>query len=214
MNVYCLYFPNGKRYIGVEKRTGRRIADHARCSSIRKEKTKNQSPQIVHLAIHHYGWENVHWRYLATNCPNEDGWALERYFIRLFATMDREQGYNVQAGGKSNHEGKTNTQESVNRGLATKKRNGTLRPEHFFTPEARAKVAAIKAERRKQGFKRKSVSAESLAKRRYCRNSGTFKPGLIPWNKGKPHPSKMKGRIRLPAGPNGEMWFFRPEQFI
>lgn len=212
MNVYCLYFPNGKRYVGVETRPGRRISEHSRCVSLYRRTDK--SPQYVHVAINKHGWENVKWRYLATHCTNEDAWALEKFFIRTMCLQDREQGYNRSEGGKSNAAGVCHTQERIDKTNATRRKNGTHIPHHMHTPEMRAKSLATRMENQRLGKKRKAVSPESYAKRRHPRNSGQFKQGSSPHNKGKPHPSKSKGKICLPSGPNGELRFFRPEQLI
>lgn len=92
MNVYCLYFPDGKRYVGAESKTGSRIASHRRSCTATKKKT------LVAKAISNCGWENVKWRYLFTNCSKKDGYALEKAFIAHFRTRDSESGYNVSPG--------------------------------------------------------------------------------------------------------------------
>lgn len=204
VNVYCIYFPNGKRYVGVESRSGRRISEHARCVSLRR---KGQSPQAVDAAINCYEWKNCRWRYLATNCSYEDGWALEIFFIKTMGLQDPQLGYNRHAGGKSPNAYTIYSQTRVERTNATRRKNGTHIPHHMHTPERRAKAVAT---RKKNGSYRWPPSA----RRNKGVNSGSFQKGLTPWNKDKPYPSKSKGKIVLPAGPNGEPRFFRPEQMI
>lgn len=189
VNVYALYFPNGKRYVGVEKRPGTRLSQHARMISLRKSQ-----PQTVHLAIQKYGWENVKWRYLAVNCTNEEGWALEKAFIRLFRTQEREWGYNRSEGGEHGSSGITQTPTHRARRRASLAAAGRTGTEQLNTAEARARRVAT---RRREGTY--AHSDESRAKMRAAKLG---KPGVC------------ASRISLPAGPNGERRWFRPEQLI
>lgn len=94
VNVYCIYFENGKRYVGVESRTGQRIKSHQKQHALR-----NRNIPLVTRAIQKHGWDTCKWRYLITNATNEQGYALEKFFIKHFQTQDPTKGYNVSAGG-------------------------------------------------------------------------------------------------------------------
>jgi hypothetical protein len=95
VNVYCIYFKNGKRYVGVEAKHGARITFHSRGYN-----SKSKNPQVVTKAISKYGWDTCKWRYLITNASKEDAFKLEKFFIKQFQTQDREKGYNICAGGR------------------------------------------------------------------------------------------------------------------
>lgn len=71
MNVYCIYFPNGKRYVEVESNEGKRISFHAGGYGM-----KLKCPQVVSHAIKKHGWERCRWRYLIKNASQSDGWKL------------------------------------------------------------------------------------------------------------------------------------------
>lgn len=284
MNVYCLYFPNGKRYVGVESKTGGRISYHLTGCGMRVKK-----PSIVAKAIASFGRDNVKWRYLATNCTPEDGWALERFFIRSMRLQDRTCGYNQADGGKCAALGVKQSPDVIEKRAATK-RGKPHTPEHCSSiskalkgreikPEWVEKALATKLARgliRDPSTKREPVGTGRFAKGQAPHNKGTkglvkanagsFKKGhkpsftgtkgvhkgwnkglktpeatrrkqsaarkgkapwnkgkrgsQIPWNKGRKRPPgtiqapTTAGRIALPAGPNGEKRFFRPEQLI
>ena len=157
MNVYCIYFPNGKRYVGVERREGRRIADHARCSSLKS----GGGARLVDKAIKKHGWENCQWRYLATNCTDSIGWEFEKFFIRHFKTQEFGNGYNVSGGGDSGAYGVKHSAERIARTNATKRARGETTA-RMLTPTAIAK------------------RTETLKRIGAC-----FPKGGVPWNKGK-----------------------------
>ncbi len=240
MNVYCLYFKNGKRYVGTETKSGRRINDHARMSSIRDK--GEAKAQVVHLAIRKHGWDSVKWRYLATNCSPKDAYALERTFIHLFKTQDPAWGYNRSEGGETNT-GMVVSQKERARRSAQAIRLGTA---HLQTASAVAKRVATRKANGNYG-----PPPAAFFNRTHTRTSGAFRKGNVPHNKGaaKPKPPKKphstsqlntpeaiakrmatrakdgtlfkkgytpahKGRIALPAGPNGETRYFRAEQLI
>ncbi len=206
MNVYCIYFPNGKRYVGVDSRPDRRIRDHSRCSSMSRK--DGRRPQLVDVAINKHGWKNCQWRYLATNCSNEDGWALESFFIVTMRLKEDRWGYNRADGGSHGATGVAHTPERIAKINATRLKNGTYVPHHLHTPEMRARSLAVRKQRNNYKGPPDWVYDALTA------NKTSFKKGDIPWNKGVSYPSKNKGRIGLPAGPNGEMRFFRAEQLI
>jgi group I intron endonuclease len=187
MNVYCIYFPNGKRYIGVESQNGKRIWAHAHMISL-----NSSNPQPVHLAIRKHGWRSCHWRYLATNCSKRDAWDLEKFFIRVFRLQEKEFGYNVTGGGDTGPLG-------LKQSDATRAKHRAFGVAHLNTPAAIAK----RMESRSKNPNFKLFGGKSYI---------NTKPNKTSFKIGQPAP--VKGRIKLPAGPNGEMRCFRPEQLI
>jgi group I intron endonuclease len=95
MNVYCIYFKNGKRYVGVESTPGRRINEHRK-----SKKPKVGNIQLVTRAIRKHGWDTCSWRYLAINASKDEGFKLEKFFIKYFGTQNPDNGYNIGAGGE------------------------------------------------------------------------------------------------------------------
>ena len=93
MNVYCLYFPDGKRYVGIESFTGKRIASHKNTS-----KCLPRKPTAVAKALFSLGWEKIKWRYLATNCSKKEALFLERFFIAYHKLTEPSNGYNKSPG--------------------------------------------------------------------------------------------------------------------
>jgi group I intron endonuclease len=121
MNVYCLYFPNGKRYVGVESKTGHRIASHRR-----SQMRPNNQP--VARAIAKYGWDALKHRYLAQNCSRDDVQGLERFFIKSLDLQNPEVGYNIMDGGYGNSVGFQMKQET-RRKISAKLKGRKLPPE-------------------------------------------------------------------------------------
>lgn len=178
MTVYCLYFPNGKRYVGVESKAGRRINDHKNMASLNKPDRADR--MVVHYAVRKHGWENVRWRYLATNCTRDEAYALERTFIRLFRTREMEWGYNRSDGGEGTH--------------------GAV-----VSPERKARRRATLRSRGLHGGEQLNT-AMAIAKRVFSRRQNP--------NVGVNIAAAKRGTIALPAGPNGETRYFKPEQLI
>jgi hypothetical protein len=88
--LYCLDFPNGKKYIGQSERPLRRLAQH-------KLVARRGSRFPVHAAIRRYGNPLLH-----VLCIGERDYiaALEIKAIEAFKTRDRRRfGYNVSLGG-------------------------------------------------------------------------------------------------------------------
>lgn len=264
MNVYCIYAPNGKRYVGVEKQHGRRIRDHRNMVTLRKG--RKDRPQVIDLAIRKHGWENCRWRYLATNCSNEDGWALEKFFIKTMRLQDPEWGYNISAGGKNAAEGCKRTDamkahhSAVMKALKRGPTPGSFKPGHRpalagtkgrikawnkgipMAEETRHKLSEAKKGQpswnKGQPMTAEHKDALSRAKKGKAKATSTsFQSGGVPHNKGKktgkpawnagtkgvskanggtfkPGMGGQRGKIALPAGPNGERRWFRPEQLI
>lgn len=214
MNVYVIYFPHGKRYVGVETKPGKRIDDHRRMASLHTKDPKDH--QVVDIAIRKHGWANCQWRYLATNCSREEGFALERFFIKAMRSRERGWGYNLTDGGEGSP-GAVITEERKARRKKTMQSRGIHGAEYMCTPEARAKRLESYRKIPKTAWnKGRPMPAEERE------NLSAKLKGQTAWNKGVPMTEELRqnlirsktGKIGLPAGPNGERRFFRPEQLI
>lgn len=92
MNNYCVYelfFPNGKRYIGI---TGKKPES-------RWKKGKGYLGQKVYRAIEKYGWDNIQHNILYDNLNKEEACKIERELIKRYNTLDCSCGYNFSEGG-------------------------------------------------------------------------------------------------------------------
>lgn len=192
MNVYCLYFPNGKRYFGIESKTGSRISSHK--TNAAKWRVKPR-PQLVSKAIAKYSWEKITWRYLVTQVSQDFALALEALLIAVHKTQDPDIGYNVDPGGgkyrrgmKASEETKQRQRESqlaLNRKMPSKQKEilREIQRTRVRTPEERAKIAAslrgrkrspeaIEKHREKmRGRKLQGKELENVRKRLIERNS-------------------------------------------
>lgn len=118
---------NGKRYIGVTKRTLRiRIGQHRRAA------ITSRTRMLFHRAIRKYGPDMFRWKIMADRDVYADALAVE---IRLIAALKPE--YNLTAGGQGSI-GIKQSQETVEKRRATLKRIGH-RP--ILTPEIRKKIS-------------------------------------------------------------------------
>jgi group I intron endonuclease len=132
MNVYCITFPHGKKYVGVESKTGQRKRDHSRSGRRGKRLT------FVARAVAKYGWENCNFEYLAQDLLPEDGWLMEIRLIKEWKLQDRAHGYNISAGGDKGAWGVKRTPEVRERMAAAKRGRFT----HLQSTETRAKISA------------------------------------------------------------------------
>ena len=91
--VYCYQNKlNGKRYIGVTKKTKNSRAGKNGAEYIRKNHFFGQ-------AIQKYGWDNFEYSILALASDEYEGSELEKYYIELFQSFDKNYGYNGNRGG-------------------------------------------------------------------------------------------------------------------
>ena len=89
--LYCITFPNGKRYIGMTHNIERRRRGHIRGAAMRR--------LPVEKAISKYGAKNVRFDVLVVGGSREYIAALEIAAIAAYRTKDRRHGYNVLSGG-------------------------------------------------------------------------------------------------------------------
>lgn len=151
MNVYCLTFPNGKRYFGVENKTGQRIASHK--SNAKRWRTQKR-PQLVSKAIDKHGWGNVVLSYIGEDMGQDEALALEASLIREHQTTDPSKGYNIDPGGGFYRRGvKASIETRAKQSASLKALNRTMPEDHkeklreiqrtrLRTSEERAKISA------------------------------------------------------------------------
>lgn len=97
--VYCLLFPNGKRYIGMT----RNIKDRCRPSHYKKQKVYN--------AIKKYGWHSIQVLILSDKVNRENAKREEIKYIKLYKTANSSFGYNEDIGVKHS---KQHIEDSIN----------------------------------------------------------------------------------------------------
>ncbi len=122
MNVYCITFPNGKRYVGVEGKTNSRKWKHSRS----EYHTKNNS--LVAKAIRKYGWLNCKFTYLLFDCPPELCYQMESEIIKEFNLQSYLFGYNQSSGGECGFSGVKMADEH-RRKIGNAHRGKIVRPE-------------------------------------------------------------------------------------
>lgn len=89
--LYCLTFPNNKKYIGITLKFNRRMSQHKYVAD-KGKKFK------LHNAIKKYGWENVKKEIIIFNLSKIDSMTLEK---QLIADMNLiKNGYNTTPGGE------------------------------------------------------------------------------------------------------------------
>jgi len=93
MLVYCIEFPNGKRYVGkTECDLGKRKKEH-------KHHSKKGTTRLYN-AIRKYGWKNLKWSILDECECSSILSEREIYWISHFDCLDRDKGYNLREGGE------------------------------------------------------------------------------------------------------------------
>jgi hypothetical protein len=119
--LYCLNFPNGKKYIGLTSDPVRRMQDH-REAAIKRH-------YLVYGAIRKHGLPMLH-----VLCVGDQSYIkrMEIEAIAIFQTRDRAFGYNVSFGG--------DLSPTLDPAVA-EKRAATLRGRKLC-PDHRAKIAA------------------------------------------------------------------------
>lgn len=91
--VYCIDFPNGKKYIGISS-YGLEYRKKAHMNSV------NCGSQLyVHKALRKYG-NTVEWSVIEYCDTIITARERERYFIKFFDTRSSEKGYNLTDGGE------------------------------------------------------------------------------------------------------------------
>lgn len=99
MNVYCITFPNHKRYVGIEGKTSQRKWAHSN-----SEKNINRKTLVSH-AIRKYGWVNCKFDYIVMYKSPEECYELEKKLIKEWDLQNKEKGYNQSSGGEKGFSG-------------------------------------------------------------------------------------------------------------
>ena len=106
MIVYCIIFPNGKRYVGkTECSMDKRMREH-------KHHSKKSNTRLYN-AIRKHGWGNLDWIVLE-ECQDADQLSeREKLWIKKFNCLNRDKGYNLREGGEGGrHSEKTKSKIS------------------------------------------------------------------------------------------------------
>lgn len=96
--VYCLTFPNGKRYVGVGTSCK---GIYGRWDNYKNLKCKGQ-PKLYN-ALKKYGPENVKFEVILETEDKDNALRSEMYLIDIWKLQDIEYGYNINDGGKGNN---------------------------------------------------------------------------------------------------------------
>ena len=85
--VYCYTTPSNKKYIGITQYS-------------LKQRMKSGYNEYFSNAIKKYGLENINSEILRDDLTFEEAAELERYYIHLYNTTDKNKGYNITYGGE------------------------------------------------------------------------------------------------------------------
>jgi len=107
---------NGKAYIGYSYQPEKRFFDHSKTES------------FIGRAIRKYGLDNFTMSILDQVTSESEVGLLEIHYIKIHATK-HPHGYNFTDGGDKppSRLGKSNSKESIQKGIETRRKNGTLK---------------------------------------------------------------------------------------
>lgn len=89
--VYCHTFPNGKKYVGITKRSPEE----------RWHKDgSGYKGQVVYDAIIKYGWDNIKHEILKDNLTEQQAQYYEKEYIKALGSHTTVNGYNCTWGGE------------------------------------------------------------------------------------------------------------------
>lgn len=164
--VYMHTFPNGKRYIGITQTE----------PSKRWHNGKGYQSQYVYRAIQKYGWDNIKHEILYTGLSQEQAEQKEQELIDQYQSANRNHGYNISLGG--NHQGRVSeeTKEKLRNRITSEETKEKLRLANLGKKQSKETI-----EKRIQSLK--------------GGNSGSFKKGQIPHNKGIPMSEEHKEKL-------------------
>lgn len=175
LNLYCIIFPNTKKYYGVETVGRNRWKSHQKTAKAGKCQYR------IYKALRKYGAENCKFVYIYQGISKEYALKLEMAFIKAYKTQDPKFGYNTTAGGEGawgvKHPPMSEEHKSAIRAWHKKAiAEGTR-----WTPEGRESIAAKQSLRNKRKYaamtleQRKEVTA---AARKSVRENGFSAQGL------------------------------------
>lgn len=89
-SVYCLYFPNGKMYIGITSKDPERRWLNGR---------GYDKQRVITRAINKYGWDHITKEVLMNGLTKEEAMNIEIDLIHRYNLTNHNYGYNTNAGG-------------------------------------------------------------------------------------------------------------------
>lgn len=161
MIIYCITNNlNGKRYIGLDRNSNKRWAEH-------KRRSRADNPtQLIDHKLKHYGVDNFTYSVLAECDDIETLKALEQKFIKALGTYaGLGRGYNLTSGGDGCVDFKFRPEQIKNKGAShymygrkqsaesNRKRSEAMKRHRaktvnpFTLPEVRAKVGQFAKQR-------------------------------------------------------------------
>ena len=167
MNLYCIDFPNGKKYVGIESHTGKRKAYHS----------KGYKHTLVGRAINKHGWQNCTFRYLLTNAKKETCLHMEIKLIRLWNLQNRTVGYNISSGGECSSLGSKRSKESIKKQFETRRKNNFVVTEEHKNKISKTLTGRKHTHKRKVNQSRtRSFNVYKITKSSgHCKNRKSYK---------------------------------------
>jgi len=134
--IYMASLEDGRAYIGqTTTNLSRRMITHR--SSSKKDKTRNT---YFHNALKKYGWDAFSWEILSECTSQDELNKVEKHFINLYNTRDKEYGFNIREGGTQG----CSTKRSSHTEEHKKKISEALKA-YIFTEEHKKKISEAKA---------------------------------------------------------------------
>lgn len=131
-SIYVHIFPNGKKYIGItSQKPIRRWGKNGNGYT-------NQG--LVWNAIQKYGWDNIEHYIIAEAFSLGDAEMLEKLYIALYRSDNRQYGYNIKEGGFSAKGHKLSEETRKKMSESRKKENNWIYGKHL-SEETKAKLS-------------------------------------------------------------------------
>ena len=186
--IYVLTFPNGKKYLG---KSCSKYGIHSRWIKYKRYACKDQ-PKLYN-ALKKYGAENVKFNVLLICNDNNIIKNIEKQLIEVWKLQNDEYGYNIGCGGENDQFGLKRSLETKNRYSLASKGN-KRRVGKYHSEETKKKISESKKGKPSphKGKKYPKEFGEKLSKIKKKLfnegklekiNKGSFKKGMIPWNK-------------------------------
>ena len=189
--IYCLTFPNGKKYIGQSKRRWK--------FRWRNHKNKKSGCHALRQAIKKYGVFDLQWQLVCYAQSTKQLTEKQLFYIKTFNTLS-PNGYNIAVPGnayanpqiktdrikfglalnylRKKYKDKDITQEDVERYLIQKKEKQKNKVKKGTTEwiQQCKKVAKLRQEKlRKEGKTRKNTNRKNINNLFWCKNSKRIK---------------------------------------
>ena len=113
--IYCLHFPNSKRYVGKTRANDlvKRMKEH-------EYGAKHIEHRYLYNAIRKYGWVNVEWWILEQKDDDDELNEAERKWIEEFQTTNSKCGYNLRSGGEGGEHAESTKQKISESNMGSK----------------------------------------------------------------------------------------------